>query len=138
MKVVGAYLINKGMTHALTTGVEGVSRRSGRGLVLGDFRRTSCHLPAGDARLSGNMWKIAPYRWKRPGMQGVGASLRASSQNHSCSFQAALFHPAVLGLSACGEMVVEIHTAKPAIRLGNYRQGLPQGQLSEDTKRQGF
>jgi hypothetical protein len=53
-------------------------------------------------------------------MQGVSASLRVSSQNCPRNFQAALFHSAVLGLSACGEMV-EIYTAQRAIRRGNRR-----------------
>ena len=62
MKVMAAYLIDKSMIHALSIGVEAVSRRSGRRAVLGDFRRPSCSLPAGDTLLSGRMWKIAPYR----------------------------------------------------------------------------
>jgi hypothetical protein len=129
MQVVAAYLIDKSMTHALTFGVEAVSLGSGRGVVWGDFRRTSCHLLASNCLLCGSTWKIAPYRWKRPGMQGDSASLRVSSQNHPRNFQAALFYLAVLGLSACGEMI-ESHTAQPTIRRSNRRQGLPPESTS--------
>ena len=64
-------------------------------------------------------------------------SFRGSSQGCPRGFHPALFHPGVLRVGACGEMV-EIHTAQPALRRSDYRQGPPERQLPEDAERQRF
>jgi hypothetical protein len=43
----------------------------------------------------------------------------------------------MLSLRAC-DKVVEIHAVQPGIRRRDFRQGSPEGELSQDAKRQGF